>query len=374
MKILVTGANGFVGRNLIATLEQMDGIEVFPFDVDTDDNLFEPYVQNCDFVCHLAGVNRPRDAAEFTRGNVDFTSRLIRALSSCQNACPVLMTSSIQAALGNPYGESKKAAEDLLFAHAETTGAKVMIYRLTNLFGKWCRPNYNSVVATFCHNIARDLPIVVDNQDTVLRLIYIDDLVEEIVNAIHGRETPDGKFCAVNENYTVKLGEISRLLYDFKDSRKTLYAHDAGDLFVKKLYCTYLSYLPGNEFKYPLKMNVDARGSFTEFMKTLDCGQFSVNISKPGITKGNHWHHTKIEKFLVVSGEGLIRLRKIFSDEILNYPVSGEKLEVVDIPPGYTHSLENTGTSDLVTLMWADECYDPDRPDTYFLTVKPDGE
>lgn len=380
MKILVTGANGFVGKNLCAALKNIaDGkdktyditndITIFEYDLGTNPTLLDDYCKDCDFVVHLAGVNRPETEAEFMEGNFGFASTLLETLKNHGNTCPILVSSSIQAELDNPYGRSKKAGEDLMLKYGEETGAKVMIYRLPNLFGKWCRPNYNSAVATFCHNIARDLPITVNNREVNMTLVYIDDLISEIISAIIGKENRDGVFCKVPVEYKITLGEIVDLLYTFKESRQTKMVPDMSDLFTKKLHATYLSYLPADQFSYPLKMNVDERGSFTEILRTADRGQFSVNISKPGITKGNHWHNTKNEKFLVVSGNGVIRFRKPDETEVYEYFVSGEKLEVVDIPVGYTHNIENLGDNDMVTFMWCNECFDPDKPDTFFEIV-----
>jgi UDP-2-acetamido-2,6-beta-L-arabino-hexul-4-ose reductase len=290
-------------------------------------------------------------------------------LKSNKNNCPVLITSSTQAELDNPYGKSKKGAEDLIFAYGEETGAKVLVYRLPNVFGKWCKPNYNSAVATFCFNIAHDLPIKVNDPDVMMNLVYIDDVVNEMLRAMEGNETREGDFCKVPVVHTIKLGKVVEHIYSFKNSRSDLSIPDMADDFIKKLYATYLSYLLEKQFSYPLKMNVDNRGSFTEFIRTPERGQVSVNISKPGITKGNHWHHTKNEKFLVVSGQGVIRFRKVGTDEIIEYLVSGEKLEVVDIPPGYTHNIENLGETDMVTIMWANEPFDSEKPDTYYLEV-----
>jgi len=369
MKILVTGAKGFVGKNLIVTLEQLEGVEIYSYDIDTVLALLDTYTKDCDFVFHLAGVNRPQHEEEFQAGNFGFTSKLLNSLKLNHNTCPILITSSTQAALNNPYGRSKKEAEDLIFAYAKEAGAKIMVYRLPNVFGKWCRPNYNSAVATFCHTIAHDLPIKVNDPEVMMNLVYIDDVVEEMIRALHGNATREGEFCKVPVVYTIKLGEIVELIYYFKNSRNDLSVPDMADDFTKKLYATYLSYLPENQFSYPLKMNIDNRGSFTEIIRTPERGQVSVNISKPGITKGNHWHHTKNEKFLVVSGQGVIRFRKVGSDEVIEYHVSGEKLVVVDIPTGYTHNIENLGDTDMVTIMWANECFDPDKPDTYYLEV-----
>ena len=383
MKILVTGARGFVGRNLVSQLRNIrDGkiknhvlsgtdLEILEYDVDTDPSLLDDYCRQADFVFNLAGVNRPKDQAEFMKGNFGFASTLLDTLKKHGNACPVMISSSTQAALDNPYGESKRAGEELMFGYARGTGAKVLVYRFPNVFGKWCRPNYNSAVATFCHNIAHGLPIQVNDPNVVMHLVYIDDVVEELIGALGGQEHRQGDYCEVTVVHTVTLGRIVELLYSFKESRNTLGVPDLGDAFTKKLYSTYLSYLPEDAFGYPLKMNVDARGSFTEIIRTPDRGQFSVNISKPRITKGNHWHHTKNEKFLVVSGKGVIRFRDMNDPDgkVLEYFVSGDKLEVIDIPTGYTHNIENLGDTDMVTFMWCNECFDPERPDTYFEEV-----
>lgn len=368
MKILVTGAKGFVGKNLVAELENL-GHCVYAFDMDTEKELLNQYTRECEFVFHLAGVNRPKDEDEFMKGNYGFTSELMDALKRANNLAPVLMTSSVQAELDNPYGMSKKAGEELLFAYGKETSAKVYVYRLANLFGKWSRPNYNTVVATYCHNVARNLDIQVNNQEVRLCLCYIDDVLEEFVRAMNGNPTCDGDYCSVPITYSIKLGELVEKINGFKESRVDLSIPNMKDELTKKLYSTYLSFLPVDSFSYPLKMNCDQRGSFTEFIRTLDRGQVSVNVSKPGITKGNHWHHTKNEKFMVVSGEGIIRFRKIGEDEVIEYKVRGSRLEVVDIPTGYTHSIVNTGQVDLVTIMWVNECFNPEKPDTYFLEV-----
>ena len=369
MKILVTGAKGFIGKNLIAELRNRKYNDIFEFDRETNSNLLDDYCKQADFVFHLAGVNRPKEQTEFMEGNFGFTSELLTALKKHNNTCPIMISSSIQAEFDNPYGESKKAGEDLLFSYSEETSAKILVYRFPNVFGKWCRPNYNSAVATFCHNIAHDLPIQVNDPSVVINLVYIDDVVNELINALEGKENKVGEFCEVVVVHTVTLGEIVDLIYSFKKSREDRSVPNMADEFAKKLYSTYLSYLPEDRFSYELKMNVDQRGSFTEFIKTPDRGQVSVNISKPGITKGNHWHHTKNEKFLVVSGKGVIRFRKIDSEEIIEYFVSGDKMEVVDIPTGYTHNIENLGDTDMVTIMWANEAFDPEKPDTYYLEV-----
>ena len=383
MKVLVTGANGFLGRNLCAQLDNIrqgkarhallsSDLEMFRFDVDTGPDLLERYAKEADFVFHLAGVNRPKEESEFMRVNRDLTSRLLDLLKKGNSRAPVMISSSIQAALDNPYGLSKRAGEQLLFDYAAQTGSRVLVYRFPNLFGKWSRPNYNSAVATFCHHIAADQPIQVNDPAVVLTLAYVDDVVEELLRALAGCPTKDGDYCTVPVTHQVTLGEIVRLIRSFKESRQTKEVPDLSDPFTAKLYATYLSFLPADRFSYPLRMNTDPRGSFTEIIRTADRGQFSVNISKPGITKGNHWHHTKNEKFLVVSGTGVIRFRPVGSNEITEYFVSGEEMQVVDIPPGYTHSIENLGTGDMVTVMWCSECFDPERPDTYFLPVQPE--
>ncbi len=369
MKILITGAKGFIGKNLIAELRNIKYDYIFEYDRDTDPSLLDEYCKEADFVFHFAGVNRPKEQSEFMEGNFGFTSDLLNSLKKHNNTCPVMISSSIQAELDNPYGESKKAGEELLFSYGKETGAKVLVYRFPNVFGKWSRPNYNSAVATFCHNIAHDLPIHVNDPSVVMKLVYIDDVVNELIDALEGNENKVDSFCEVPVLYTITLGEIVDLIYSFKKSREDRSVPNMADAFAKKLYSTYLSYLPEDQFSYELKMNVDQRGSFTEFIKTPDRGQVSVNISKPGIAKGNHWHHTKNEKFLVVSGKGVIRFRKIDSDEVLEYFISGDKMEVVDIPTGYTHNIENLGDKDMVTIMWANEPFDPEKPDTYYLEV-----
>ena len=346
-------------------------LHVQGYDVDSDPAVLEEYCRRADFVFNLAGVNRPEDPSEFMKGNFGFASVLLDTLKKCGNTCPVMISSSTQAALDNPYGESKRAGEELLFEYGRETGAKVLVYRFPNVFGKWCRPNYNSAVATFCHNIAHGLPIRVNDPSVVMHLVYIDDVVDELIGALSGDEHRAGAFCEVPVVHEITLGGIVDLLYSFRDMQQDLEVPDLGDAFTKKLYSTYLSYLPKEKFCYPLKMNVDNRGSFTEIIRTVDRGQFSVNISKPGITKGEHWHHTKNEKFVVVSGHGLVQLRKIGTDEVINFEVSGEKMEVVEMIPGYTHNIINlSDTEDLVTFMWANEAFNPERPDTYFEPVE----
>lgn len=372
MKVLVTGSNGFIGQNLIAELNRRQEVQILAYDIDSSEEQLEQYCKECEFVFNLAGVNRPEHTEEYMEGNFGFATTLVNLLRRHGNTCPIMNSSSIQAALDNPYGKSKKAGEDMLFAYGKETGAKVFVYRFPNVFGKWCRPNYNSAVATFCNNIAHNLPIQVNDRSTAMNLVYIDDVVEELLLALEGTPHINAEgYCYVPTVHHVTLGEIVDLLYSFRESRSNLMIPDMTEgSFEKKLYSTYLSYLPKDGFAYPLVMHTDDRGSFTEILKSVDRGQVSVNISKPGITKGNHWHHTKNEKFLVVSGKGLIRFRKYGCDEIIEYRVSGEKLEVVDIPTGYTHSIVNEGDTDLVTIMWCNECFHPERPDTMYEAVE----
>ena len=382
MKILVTGAKGFVGQNLVETLKNIrDGkdktrgidsdITMFEYDIDSSPALLDTYTKECDFVFHLAGVNRPKDEKEFMEGNFGFTSVLLDKLRENENKAPVLITSSIQAALDNPYGISKKAGEDLIFTYGKDNDVSVFVYRLPNVFGKWCRPNYNSAVATFCHNIANGLDITINDRNHMMTLVYIDDVVDELLNALKNNATKDDDYCRVPVEHKITLGEIADLIYSFKESRKTLQIPDMTEnSFSKKLYSTYLSYLSPDNFAYKLKMNCDNRGSFTEILRSSNAGQFSVNISKPGITKGQHWHNTKNEKFVVVKGHGLIQLRKIGSEEIINYEVNGDEITVVDMIPGYTHNIINLSeTEELVTFMWCNECFNPDKPDTFFEEV-----
>lgn len=382
MKILVTGAKGFVGQNLVSQLHNIrDGkarnyavagecMTVYEYDMDSDPSELDTYCRQADFVFNLAGVNRPKEPSEFMKGNFGFASTLLATLKKYGNTCPVMISSSTQAALDNPYGESKRAGEQLMFDYSRETGAKVLVYRFPNVFGKWCRPNYNSAVATFCNNIAHDLPIQVNDPSVVMNLVYVDDVVDELIAALDGRENRKGDYCEVPVVHTITLGGIVELIKSFRQMPENLDVPDLSDAFTKKLYSTYLSYLPADRFCYPLKMNVDVRGSFTEIIRTANRGQFSVNISKPGITKGQHWHHTKNEKFVVVSGHGLIQLRRIGTEEVINFEVNGERIEVVEMIPGYTHNIVNLSeTDDLVTFMWCNECFDPDRPDTYFEKV-----
>ncbi len=369
LNVVVTGAAGFIGKNLIQRLKVMDGVTVRQYDVDTDPALLTEYVKDCDIVYHLAGVNRPEKTEEYMEGNYGFTATLLEALRSTGSKAKIVVSSSIQAALDNPYGVSKKAGEDLVIGYGQQTGSDVVVYRFPNVFGKWCRPNYNSAVATFCHNIARGLPITVNDPEVLMHLVYIDDVVDELLLCAGGGEHVRDGYGYVPTVYDVKLGRIPELLYSFANIRNDLSLPDLSDGFEKKLYSTYLSYLPDDGFLYPLNMHTDDRGSFTEFLKTSDRGQVSVNISKPGIVKGNHWHNTKNEKFLVVRGEGLIKLRKVGSDKVVEYRVSGKNLEVVDIPCGYTHSIANVGDEDMATVMWVNEIFDPQKGDTFYEEV-----
>lgn len=369
MNILITGSNGFIGKNLIANLKATTNHTILPYDREISVEKLEQYCEIADYVFHLAGVNRPEKETEFMEGNYGFSSVLLSLLKKYHNTCPVMISSSIQADLDNPYGASKKAGEDLMRNYSKEVGAPVLIYRFPNVFGKWSQPNYNSAVATFCFNIARDIPIQVNNRETVVPLVYIDDVVQDLITNIATPKIDSKKNYYVTTEYKKTLGEIVDLLYSFKESRENREVADMSDSFVKKLYSTYTSFLPEEGFSYDLKMNTDDRGSFTEFIRTPDRGQVSVNVSKPGIVKGNHWHNTKNEKFLVVKGDGMIRFRKIDTEEVIEYHVTGKKLEVVDIPVGYTHNIENVGKEDLVTVMWVNESFNPDEPDTYFLEV-----
>lgn len=368
MKVLVTGANGFIGKNLIAKLKELKNYEVISIDRDNTKEELAQALLEAEFIFHLAGINRPKDEKEFFEGNSGLTGEIVKILKENNRNTPIAITSSIQADLDNAYGKSKKLAEEELLMYSTSSNAKVFIYRLPNVFGKWCRSNYNSAVATFCHNIARGEEVWVSDPNIELTLVYIDDVVRCLISSMEEKNSLAG-YVNVDIEYKATLGKIVELLNSFVESRKDLMIPNMEDEFTKKLYSTYLSYLPEDKFSYSLKMNVDNRGSFTEFLKTSDRGQVSINISKPGITKGNHYHHTKNEKFLVVSGEGVIQLRKIDSEEVIEYKVSGEKLEVIDIPIGYTHNIINTGTSDMVTVMWVNEIFNPEKPDTVFMEV-----
>ncbi len=370
MKILVTGADGFIGSNLVAELKNRGYRDVLGYDLNTAPELLEIYCDEAEFIYHLAGVNRPEDTCQFMEGNYGFTKTLIDCLARKNRGCPIVMSSSIQADLENPYGRSKRAGENILSEFSRETGAKVMIFRLPNVFGKWSRPNYNSVIATFCYNVARGLPIHVEDPATELKLAYIDDVVDGFLNLLNEEGVYTGRFRQISTIYQKNLGEISDLIHSFKRTRENLEIPYLADIFTKKLYSTYLSFLPEGELSYSLEMNVDNRGSFTELFRMDDRGQISINVAKPGITKGDHWHHTKVEKFLVVYGEGVVRLRHLLSDHIVEYYVSGSRFEVVDIPPGYTHQIENMGESDLITVMWANEPFNPKAPDTFGERVK----
>lgn len=366
--VLLTGANGFIGKNLIAALPQE--IEILKYDIDNSLDDLKRFAQKADFVFHLAGVNRPLEISEFEKGNRDFTEQLLDILKDSKEGIPVLMTSSGQAVLDNPYGRSKRSAEDLVFEYGRRTGATVFVYRLPNVFGKWCRPNYNSAVATWCYNISRQLPIQINNPETILKLVYIDEVIQELMKALKGCESraEDG-FCFVPRVFQVSLQQIADTLYSFRESRCSLVFPSLENDFERFLYATYTSYLPGNEFSYELEMKFDQRGWLAEFIKSKSMGQIFISRTKPGITRGNHWHHTKVEKFLVIEGEALIKFRQIQGNEVIDYRVSGNKLEVLDIPAGYTHSIINVGNTDVITLFWADEIFDPNKPDTYYLEV-----
>jgi UDP-2-acetamido-2,6-beta-L-arabino-hexul-4-ose reductase len=368
-KVLVTGSAGFVGKNLVETLRLRKDVEVTPFDIEDASSVLNEALNKVDFVFHLAGVNRPQHEEEFRTGNTYLTEEIVAVLKKHNKAVPIVLCSSIQATLDNPYGVSKRLAEEAVFAYGKASGASVFVFRLPNVFGKWCRPNYNSAVATFCHNIANDLPIQVNDQNVSMSLVYIDDVISAFISALDKNANIKAGYALVEPVHSIKLGKIVELLKEFKTYRVNLGLPDLSDSFTSKLYSTFLSYLPMDAFSYPLNMIADERGSFTEFIRTSDRGQVSINISKPGITKGNHWHHTKNEKFLVVRGQGVIRFRKIGCEEISEYKVSGDKLEVVDIPPGYTHNISNTGNTDMVTVMWVNEMYDAEKPDTYYEQV-----
>ena len=368
-KILVTGAGGFIGRNLIESLRSSKDVSILAFHHSMGIAVLQEYCRTCDFVFHFAGVNRPSEEEEFVTGNVKFTYMLIEALASAGNACPIVFASSVQAQRDNAYGKSKHEAECILRQHGESIGSSVMIYRLPNVFGKWCKPDYNSAIATFCYNTAHGLSISVHDPSREMTLVYIDDFIKECMRALVGRGTKNGEFYEVPVCYHRSLGEIARIIQEFPSCRNNLSIPKQEDMLTKRLYSSYLSYLPSDQFSYELNEHKDARGLFAEFVRTEGQGQFSVNVAKPGIVKGNHWHASKHEKFLVVSGRGCIRFRLVDGNEITEYDVSGDKLQVVEIPPGYTHSIENVGDEDLVTVMWANENFDPDNPDTYFLEV-----
>lgn len=368
--ILITGARGFIGKNLTSAFRELKDKNLFLYDIEDSLETLKEYVQSADIIFHLAGINRPKEDSEFTTGNLGSLEKVINFCECNEKKIPIVLTSSIQADYDNPYGVSKKQAEEALISYGMRNDVKVYIYRLKNVFGKWCRPNYNSAISTFCHNIANNLSITISNRENIVNLVYIDDILDEFIYILDRQNVDIEKYYhEIDTFYSKTLGEIVDTLNKLKDSRMTLNIPDMLDGFEKKLYSTFLTYLPKDKFSYDLKMNVDNRGSFTEFLKTDERGQVSVNISKPSITKGNHWHHTKTEKFLVVLGNGVIRFRDINSDEVIEYFVSGDKLEVVDIPPGYTHNISNLGETDMVTVMWANEKFDPEKPDTFFLEV-----
>ncbi|MDA3884229.1 MAG: NAD-dependent epimerase/dehydratase family protein [Candidatus Delongbacteria bacterium] len=368
--ILITGAKGFIGKNLTAAFKELKDKTLFLYDIEDSLETLKEYVQSADIIFHLAGVNRPKEESEFTTGNLGSLEQVINFCECNDKKIPIVLTSSIQAENDNPYGISKKSAEDALIDYGKRNDVEVYVYRLKNVFGKWCRPNYNSGISTFCHNIANDIPVTISNRENIVNLVYIDDIIDEFTHILDRHNVVIEKYYhEIGISYSKTLGEIVDTLNMIKNSRNDLTLPDMKDGFEKKLYSTFLSYLAKDNFSYDLKMNVDNRGSFTEFIRTENKGQVSVNISKPGITKGNHWHHTKTEKFLVVSGKGAIRFRDINSEEIIEYLVSGDKLEVVDIPPGYTHNISNLGDKDMVTVMWANEAFDPEKPDTFFLEV-----
>lgn len=369
MKVLITGSEGFVGKNLVEFLKTKEDIYLYLYDKENTLEELNSYCKDCDIVVNLAGVNRTTESSEFVQGNLGVIENVVNFLKDNNNLCPIIYSSSIQAILDNDYGKSKKMGEDFLFEYSREAGVPVYIYRFPNLFGKWSNPNYNTVIATFCYNIARDIEITISDREKELTLAYIDDVVKEMYMAILGNPNKANEFCEVKPLYKVTLGEIADLIYKFKDSRNNLSVINTADQFEKKLYSTYLSFLPVDEFSYDLDNHIDNRGSFTELIRTDIAGQFSVNIAKPGITKGNHWHNTKNEKFIVVKGIAEINFRKPFSTEIIKYVVSGDKIEVVDIPCGYTHNIKNIGDEDMVFFIWCNECFDKENPDTYFLEV-----
>ncbi|HEY9063277.1 MAG TPA: NAD-dependent epimerase/dehydratase family protein [Pseudobacteroides sp.] len=368
--VLITGAGGFIGKNLKAALETYKDIRVYSYDVENSMGEMDEYIENIDFVFHLAGINRPDDVKGFETGNCGFTEKLLGMLYLKGKKVPVLLSSSIQAEKDNPYGISKKKAEDFVFEYGEKSGSKVLVYRLPNVFGKFCRPNYNSVVATWCYNIARGIPVQINDPDTLLNLVYIDDVIEEFVNALNGAENRSiGGYCTIRRVFTVTLGQLADQIYLFKETEGTIKIPSFEKDFDRFLYATYTSYIPKEDMAYALDMKCDNRGWLAEFMKSKQTGQIFISRTKPGITRGNHWHHTKVEKFLVIEGEAVVRLRGINDTEVIEYKVSGDKLKVIDIPVGYTHSISNTGDKDLITVFWANEIFNPDVPDTYFMEV-----
>lgn len=369
MKILVTGAKGFIGKNLISQLRNRGFDDIAEFDTDTPAAKLRQFAAECSFVFHLAGVNRPENVSEFASGNTGFTQKLLSAFKESGNKAPVLVSSSVQAELDNPYGISKRESENAVFDYGRENGVRTCVYRLSNVFGKWCRPNYNSVVATFCHNIANGLPVTVNDENAALRLHYIDDVVNEFINAIDGGENRNGEFCVVEKIHEITVGQLAQMLERFRRERETLGVPKVDGEFEKALFSTYLTYLPTENLATDLTPHCDARGSFTELFRTPERGQISVNVTNPGITKGNHWHHTKCEKFIAVAGSGVIRLRKLGTSDVIEHRISAVNMQSVDIPCGYTHSIVNDGTEPLITVIWCNECFDPDNPDTYFEEV-----
>lgn len=369
MKLLITGSEGFIGKNLCAQLKVSGYMDLLEYHRGSGRELLDQYAAECDFVFHLAGINRPADSKDF-EGNHLFTSELLKSLKKHGNKAPVLYSSSTQAQRNTPYGESKKAAEQLLFEHAAETETEVLIYRLPGVFGKWCRPNYNNVVATFCDNAAKGLPLRLDDPDAGIDLVYIDDVTEEFIKALNRKANRQGDFCEIEKTYRIKVGALADMIASFRESRNNLTVADMSDALTRSLYSTYISYLAEDAFSYPLTVHADARGSFTEFLKSESGGQVSINVSKPGASKGNHWHHTKIEKILVVSGFGIVRFQKLGSEKIIEYPVCADRPEVVEIPPGYVHCIQNTGTDDMVMMIWANQAFNPKKPDTYPMEIK----
>ena len=370
--ILVTGATGFIGKNLVESLRFYDDINVFLFCSKDDISYLEEVLLRADFVVHLAGVSRPKHPEEFYKVNVGLTKKIVDYLEKCNKKIPILLSSSTQAVLDNLYGKSKRQAEDIIFRYGKKNNVPVYVYRFPNLFGKWSKPNYNSVVATYCHNITHGIPMEIDSPNKLLNLAYVDDVILSIIENLKCRGDKRGRFARIEPQYAVKLKRIAEIIFMFRENQKNLYVPDLSNPFIKKLYSTYLSYSPINDFKYPLNVQADGRGAFAEFLKTTGGGQVSVNICKPGITKGNHWHHTKIERFLVVSGSGIVRFRNVGDNKIIEYRVSGNKLEVIDIPPGYIHTISNSGETDLITIIWANEVFNKEKTDTYFELLEID--
>jgi UDP-2-acetamido-2,6-beta-L-arabino-hexul-4-ose reductase len=369
MKILITGAKGFIGKNLVATLKAQESFRVYAYDVDSNRELLDQYCKDADLIFHLAGVNRPKENQEFVEGNLFFTESVIDRVKKHQNRCPIIMSSSTQAVFDNPYGLSKKAAEDALIKYGKETNAPIIIYRLPNVFGKWSRPNYNSAVATFCYNIARDIPINISDSNAQLTLVYIDDVINELLNNLSKKQTIKSGYKSINIQYETTVGWIAATIKQFKENRNKLFIPSLENQLVKKLYSTYISFLPIDSLQIDLIGKSDERGSFIEFLKTHQSGQFSVNVCKPNITKGNHWHHSKHEKFFVIKGQGVIRLKSMINDDYIEYRINDQHLQIIDIPPGYTHNIENRGSEDLITIMWANEVFDVSQPDTYYREV-----